>query len=209
MNNIDNTVNLFKAIKKVEDEHEKDGVYFWTTKKLLQTYRALKNDIVNEKVLYSMDLIGLDRSKKIDDNIDILLALPDIDNGIIYRSNKLKAFCTTSEIEQCKNFSNIIDAGMKALKALDKPSYDLLYNAFINKEVKDYPLLIKESEMPTPTYYRHRDSAITKLSIVIFGPFGQRHPLSNFKISGSEKKYKKFFDVADKIEEMFDDGYEG
>ena len=86
-----------------------------------------------------MDLIGLDRSKKIDDNIDILLALPDIDNDIIYRSNKLKAFCTTSEIEQCKNFSNIIDAGMKALKALDKPSYDLLYNAFINKEVKDYP----------------------------------------------------------------------
>ena len=65
MSNIDNTVDLFKAIKKVEDEHEKDGVYFWTTKKLLQTYRALKNDIVNEKVLYSMDLIGLDRSKKI------------------------------------------------------------------------------------------------------------------------------------------------
>ncbi len=37
MSNIDNTVDLFKAIKKVEDKHEKDGVYFWTTKKLLQS----------------------------------------------------------------------------------------------------------------------------------------------------------------------------
>ena len=130
-------------------------------------------------------------------NLDYLLSLPE---NFTYCSNEIKKFVSSSEPARCGQFVHMVDSGMELLKKQDEHLYDVLYHAYIegNKqpEIDD---VAEATGLTRVSYYRHKDKAITALSIILFGPLCQRHPAVYSKSSPFFARYEKIFHFLDDI----------
>ena len=194
--------DIANGLEELEKMHSKDGVGYTTTKKLLGFYRRLKYDIIAEKTMQTVEIMedydlisGSDNS--IEMNLDYLLSLPE---NFTYCSNEIKKFMSSSEPARCGQFIHMVESGMELLKKEDEHLYDVLYHTYIEgSRQPDIEEIVKATGLPRAGYYRHKEKAITALSIILFGPLCQRHPAVYSKSSPFFSKYEKVFRFVDDL----------
>ena len=202
--NFEEAQKILDALEALEEAHKKGGVYFRTTKKLLEAYRALRFDIVNEKMLKTAEAID---SFSRDDNVglavalDNILSMPEI---YAYYSKEIERFMTSSIPVTMGLFVHVIDMGIRIMAHAERNEEGLKYSdilkaLYVNEE-KNNEELYKELHTNRSTLYRKKDEAITALSIIIFGPLGNRHPTSLFEDNTLIKKYERFLEMADNMD---------
>ena len=201
--NLDEAQRILNALELAQTEHERGGIFFNTTKRLLETYRALRFDAINEKMLKTVEAIGdHDDSTGMQVMLDNILAMPEI---YAYYSQEVKKFAESSIPATMGLFVHAVDAGIKMLAFIERDKTgdikysDLLKALYVDIE-KDPHTLVDEFHTNWATFYRKKNEAITALSIIIFGPLGNRHPSSLFDDNKLKKKYGRFVDWADRID---------
>ena len=201
---IDEAQTILDTLDKAQEAHEKGGVYFKTTKKLLETYRALRFDTVNEKMLKvveSADSFSRGEAASLSVTLDNILSMPEI---YAYYSKEIDRFVTSSIPVTMGLFVHIIDAGIKIMSFSERKETELKYSdilkaLYVNEE-KSPEELFKGFHTNRSTFYRKKDEAITALSIIIFGPLGNRHPSVLFDDNKLKKKYGRFLYMVDTMD---------
>ena len=202
-NNLEEAQAIFDALEKTQAAHEKGGVFFNTTKRLLEVYRSLRFDAVHEKILKTAESIdGYSADLNSAAMLDNILAMPEI---YAYYSREIKHFTETSIPVTMGLFVHAVDAGLKMLafterdKVNDLKYADILKALYVDEQ-KDPHTLVDQFHTTWATFYRKKNEAITALSIIIFGPLGNRHPSSVFNDNSLQKKYGRFMEWSDKID---------
>jgi len=196
---------LLAQINEIQQEHEPGGCFYEVTKKILEMYRYMRfNSLepvirtsVEEFQEYGIDL--KDNTGEQAECVDFMLALP---KDMYCNKNELYSFVNSSAPETIQKFIGLIDASMKALQAEDKYSAKLLSLYYLDRTKRTKEDVAGEMKISITTFFRKKKLAITKLSIFIFGPLGEKHP--DFSLSRLNKNYhSRLFEVADKIDELF------
>ena len=202
--------NLLFQINEIQKEHEPGGCFYETTKKILEMYRYFKYDSfssvvdtsIEEFKEYGINMEADTPSDKVD-CFDFLLVLP---KNMYCNKNELLSFVSSSAPASIGKFVHLIDASMKALELEDRKGFKLLSSFYLDRNKKIKEETAKELGISLSTFFRKEKTAITELSILIFGPLGEKHP--DFSLSRLNKDYhSKLFDIADKIDELFVDEY--
>lgn len=202
--------NLLFQIDEIQKEHEPGGCFYETTKKILEMYRYFKYDSfssvvdtsIEEFKEYGIDMEADTPSDKVD-CFDFLLVLP---KNMYCNRNELLSFVSSSAPASIGKFVHLIDSSMKVLEFEDKKGFRVLNSFYLDRNKKTKEEAAKELGISLSTFFRKEKIAITELSILIFGPLGEKHP--DFSLSRLNKDYhSKLFDVADKIDELFVDEY--
>ena len=203
--NFDEAQRILDVLNQAQEEHEKGGLYFKTTKKLLEVYRPLRFDAVNEKVMKTVESIDAYEEKEEKDffiALDNILSMPGIYD---YYSKEIGRFVTSSSPVTMGLFVHIIDAGIRLLSFTERNDdnelkySDILKASYID-EKKDPHSLVEQLHTNWATFYRKKNEAITALSIIIFGPIGGRHPSSLYDDNQLKKKFGRFVKMADDID---------
>lgn len=204
---INSAKSLLLDLEEAAKEHEKGGVCFKTTKRLLEMYPLFKYELVYNKTIQTLEVFNayglIDKDHDAVMTIDFLLSIPD---ELTICRNNLKDFCASSESNVCEKFATLLEAGLSAMKEIDKRDYIILSEFFLNNlgnERGSHEVLDAVNglgvDISCSSLYRERDNAISKLSVIIFGALGERHPRSYGGTLGFIKKYKQVFEVADAI----------
>lgn len=202
--NMEEVQRILDVLEKAQEAHEKGGLYFKTTKKLLEVYRPLRFDTVNEKmmkVVESSDTFSRYGDVGLAVTLDNILSMPEV---YAYYSKEVDRFMSSSTPVTMGLFVHIIDTGIKILSFTERKDKELKYSEilkalYVNEE-KTPEELFKEFHTNRSTFYRKKDEAITALSIIIFGPLGNRHPTSMFEDNKLVKKYGRFVEMADNMD---------
>lgn len=202
--NMEEVQRILDTLDKAQEAHEKGGLYFKTTKKLLEAYRSLRFDTVNEKMLKvveSADSFSRSEDVGMAVTLDNILSMPEI---YAYYSKEVDKFVTSSIPVTMGLFVHIVDSGIKILSFMERKDKELKYSEILKAlyihEEKTPEELFKEFHTNRSTFYRKKDEAITALSIIIFGPIGSRHPTSLFDDNKLKKKYRRFLEMADTMD---------
>ena len=204
---IQSAKKLLIDLEEASKEHEKGGVCFRTTKRLLEMYPLFKYELVYNKTIQTLEVFDayglLDQDNNAVMTIDFLLSIPD---ELTICRNNLKDFCVSHESKVCEKFARLLEAGLTALKTVDEKDYAILSEFFlknIGEERSSQEVLnaVKERgiSISNSSLYRERDNAISKLSVIIFGALGERHPRSYGGTLGFSRKYEAVFHLADAI----------
>ena len=206
--NMDEVQRILDVLDKVQEAHEKGGLYYKTTKKLLETYRSLRFDTVNEKMLKVVE--SADEFLRYEDvnlavTLDNILSMPEI---YAYYSKEIDRFITSSIPVTMGLLVHIVDAGIKILSFTERKEKEIKYSEILKALYVDEELppedLFKKFHTNRSTFYRKKDEAITALSIIIFGPLGNRHPTLLFDDNILKKKYGRFLHMADTMDTICD-----
>ena len=204
---IQSAKKLLIDLEEASKEHEKGGVCFRTTKRLLEMYPLFKYELVYNKTIQTLEVFDayglLDQDNNAVMTIDFLLSIPD---ELTICRNNLKDFCVSHESKVCEKFARLLEAGLTALKTVDEKDYAILSEFFlknIGEERSSQEVLnaVKERgiSISNSSLYRERDNAISKLSVIIFGALGERHPRSYGGTLAFSRKYEAVFHLADAI----------
>lgn len=199
--------NLLAQINEIQCEHEPNGCFFEVTKKILEMYRYLRFDFLEPVLKTSVDEFqeyGIDfnasTTKEQIECLDFMVALP---RDMYCNKNEISSFVKSSAPTSIRKFISLIDSAMKPLEIEDACSAKVLRTYYLNRNKKTKEEVAAELGISVPTFFRKKKIAITKLSILIFGPLGERHP--EFSLSRLNKDYhSKLFEIADKIDELFE-----
>lgn len=184
------------SLEEIELVHSRGGEGYRAVMKLLQLYRKLKFDILVQKTIQTMDVMRqYDLMDDLSDsdmymNMDFLMSLPE---NITYCSNELKRFVDSSEPARCGEFIHLVDSGMKLLRMQNEHLYDVIYLTYLDENEHDLEALMSKLNLTRSGYYRHRSEGITALSIILFGPMGERLPSARAKSDLFFHKYGEIF----------------
>lgn len=202
--NLDDAQLIWDTLEKTQQAHEKGGIYFKTTKRLLETYRSLRFDTVNEKMLKVVESAdNFSRAESVDlaVSLDNILSMPEI---YAYYSKEIDRFVTSSIPVTMGLFVHVVDAGIKILSFAERKEKEIKYSEILKALYVDEEMnpdeLFKKFKTNRSTFYRKKDEAITALSIIIFGPLGNRHPTLLFDDNILKKKYGRFLHMADAMD---------
>lgn len=199
--NVDEATFITETLKRAHQEHLKDGCFFNATKSLLNCYRQLRFDFVNEKMLKTTEAISeFSANPNSMATLDNIIAMPEIYN---YYSKEISDFISSNTPVIMGKIVHIVDTGIKIMKKREKDGplkYSEILEAVYVKAEKSPETLIEDFNTNRATFYRKKDEAITALSIIIFGSLGDRHPSSIFDDSCLKKKYTRFMEVSDAMD---------
>lgn len=200
---INTACDLAEMLDYDQKQHEKDGLYYKTTKILLDSYRELRFDVANSKIIKTVESIDIDTSN-LSASLDIILAMPEVYN---YYTKEIDSFVTSSSPAKMGLYIHLIDSGLKIMQHAEKKDDPLAYSKIIKALYIDEEIpindLFEKFKTNKSTFYRKRDEAITALSIAIFGATGYRHPMKNENNVEIEKKYEKYYNELDKIDRYY------
>ena len=204
--NLDEAQRIYDALESAQAEHERGGIFFKTTKRLLEVYRVLRFDAVHEKMLQTVESIGDDTQQDMFVMLDNILSMPEI---YAYYTKEVQKFTRSSVPITMGLMVHAVDAGLRMLSFIERDKQDGLKYSEILKalyvdEQKDPHTLVDQFHTNWATFYRKKNEAITALSIIIFGPLGNRHPSSLFDDNKLKKKYGRFVEWSDKIDLICD-----
>lgn len=184
---LEEMLSLEEAIQNVLKSHEEGGTCYRTTKLLLSIYRKLRFQIVEDAALTTFDVLESygykdaptedDMTIKLISDLDYVLALPD---NMLFCSNKIKRFLSSSEPATIGQFIALVDSGMKSLQEQDPQAYAILNLMYCEKTEHSIDYYIAKFDYPRSTFFRKRNDAITLLSICIFGLLAEKHPGTEF-----------------------------
>lgn len=203
---VSDATDLLLQINEIQNEHEPNGCFFEVTKKILEMYRYIRFDFLEPIVKTSVDEFqeygidfNADTTEEQIDCLDFMVALP---KDMYCNENEISSFVKSSAPTSIRKFISLIDSAMKPLEIEDNNSAKILRTYYLYRDKKTKEEASAELGISVPTFFRKKKIAITKLSILIFGPLGERHP--DFSLSRLNKDYhSKLFEVADKIDELF------
>lgn len=204
---VDEAQRIYEALELAQTEHERGGTFFKTTKRLLETYRPLRFDAINEKMLRTVESVdSFDPESNLLIALDAILSMPEIYE---YYSKEVRHFVSSSIPITMGLFVHMVDAGIRILSFVERNKenelkYSEILKAVYIDEEKDPHALVTQFNTNWATFYRKKNEAITALSIIIFGPLGGRHPSTIFDDNKLTKKYGHFVEMADKIDLICD-----
>lgn len=153
--------NLLNMIEDSMSKHKPGKLYFATTKLFLELYEPLYAELEPRSL---PEQKPNNRSfEELVSNMDFVLTLPEnapCDKSYIYALNHR---------ETAEKIIRLVNAGLNNLKKSDEDLYNLICSRYINRHQPEI-----SEEKP------EIQNAITGLSIIIFGPLGERWPGSVF-----------------------------
>ena len=153
--------NLLDMIEDSMKKHKPGELYFNTTKLFLELYRPLCAEIEKEGP-FRTETNDCSFERLVSD-MDFIQTLPEnvpCDKSSVYALNHR---------ETAERIIRLVDAGLNNLKKSDENLYGIIYSKYIN-----HPEPEASEENP------ETETAITGLSVIIFGPLGERWPGSVF-----------------------------
>lgn len=206
---LEETAEFLEVLEEAQKTHEKNGTAYNTTKKLLEVYRTLRFDIIAEKIMRDIEGVLHEEADAREINnydLDRILSMPD---NLSFFSSELKKFTNSSIPAACGKLVAFVDAGLRALQmqeeTLNKNThyFEILKASYVDA-IKDPRDIFEDLKMSRAVFYVKKDEAITALSIILFGPLGERHP-SNAEIGMYiNKKFRFYFELADTIDTFCD-----
>lgn len=203
--NMEEAEKILSVLNEMEAAHEKGGIYYRTTKKLLEAYRSLRFDTVNEKMLKVVETADVFDKDNMLVTLDNILSMPDVYE---YYSKEVDRFVSSSIPVTMGLFVHVVDTGIRILSFTERKDSDIKYSEMLKAiyvdEEQEPEALFKQFHTNRSTFYRKKDEAITALSIIIFGPFGGRHPSLIIDDNKFSKKFAKFLDMATNMDLISD-----